>query len=79
MKNFLRSLFIIPFFILVVALLTGVFSGKEKTAKKHPRPTIGEKARDFAYPDLNGKSKAFGLLWQESDIFEYLGNLVYFL
>ena len=56
MKNLLKALFVIPLIILIGALLTGLFSGKEKTARKHPRPTIGEKARDFAYPDLNGKT-----------------------
>ncbi|HHN65593.1 MAG TPA: TlpA family protein disulfide reductase [Nitrospirae bacterium] len=56
MRNILKALFIIPALILVVVVLGGVFSGKERSTKKHPRPTIGEPARDFAYPDLNGKT-----------------------
>ncbi len=70
MKNFLKALFLIPLLILVVALLGGLFSGKEKTAKKHPRPVIGEQARDFSYPGLDGR---------EVRLSDYYGKKVIFL
>lgn len=55
MKNIVKALFIIPLAILAIALATGIFTGKEDTKKKHPRPKIGDRARDFSYPDLQGK------------------------
>lgn len=70
MKNLVKALFIIPVLILLVVLLTGLFTGKEKTLKKHPRPTIGEPARDFAYPDLEGNTVRLS---------DYFGKKVIFL
>ncbi len=55
MKGLIKALVIVPVFILVVVFLAGVFGNKDEKRKKLPRPSIGEKARDFTYPDLQGR------------------------
>ncbi len=54
MKRFLRILFLAPVGILIVVILIGFLSGKQESTKKLPRPSIGEPARDFTYPSVDG-------------------------
>lgn len=55
MKALLKILVLLPLVILVIVAIAGVMGDSDKPKRKLPRPTIGDDARDFTFPDLNGK------------------------
>lgn len=54
-KLLLKALVVLPLAILVIMAVVGVLGEKDKPREKLPRLRIGEAARDFTFPDLNGK------------------------
>ncbi len=54
MKTFLRLLVALPLLILIIVVVMGALGDSDKPMKKLPRLTLGEDARDFTFPDLNG-------------------------
>ena len=55
MKSFLRLLVVLPLLILIIVVVVGMLGESDKPKKKLPRLTIGADARDFTFPDLDGK------------------------
>jgi peroxiredoxin len=55
MKSFLKLLVVLPLGILIIVVILGALGDSDKPMKKLPRPAIGDDARDFTYPDLDGK------------------------
>ena len=55
MKTFLKVLVVLPLLILIVVVVIGAMGESDKPKKKLPRLAIGEDARDFTYPDLDGR------------------------
>jgi peroxiredoxin len=55
MKKAIKILVLLPVVILAGVLVLGALGGGEKTRKRQARPSIGEPARDFTYPGLDGR------------------------
>lgn len=55
-KNLVRILFLLPILILVVVVVIGAIRDIESKDVRRSRPTIGEPARDFTYPELDGRN-----------------------
>jgi peroxiredoxin len=56
LKKIIRILVLLPILILVAAVVIGTLGESDKPREKRTRPNIGEPARDFTYPDLNGQN-----------------------
>lgn len=54
MKTLIRALIILPLAVLIAVVVIGKLSDTDNLRKKLPRPSIGDDARDFTYPDLDG-------------------------
>ncbi len=54
MNKFIKLLFVLPVLVLTVVVVIGAIRDIEKGKKRQPRPSIGDPARDFAYPGLDG-------------------------
>jgi peroxiredoxin len=54
-KNILKLLVVLPLVILVIVVVIGALGGKEEGQERLPRPSIGDPARDFTYPGLDGQ------------------------
>ncbi len=70
MNRMIKVLLLLPLGILVLVVAIGMLGGLEKGRKKRPRPSIGEPARDFTFPDLEGR---------EVSLSDYLGKKVVFV
>jgi peroxiredoxin len=70
MKRIVILLFVLPLLILAVALAIGALGGLEKSRDKFPRPSIGEPARDFTFPNLKG---------EQVSLSDYYGKKVVFV
>jgi peroxiredoxin len=68
-KHLLKFLFWLPVVILIAVAVIGALSGLEKGRKKQPRPVIGEQARDFTYPDLEGKEVSLSDFYEKKVVF----------
>jgi peroxiredoxin len=69
MNRIIKLLFVLPIIILVAVVVIGVM-GKSEKREKLPRPTIGEPARDFTFPGLDGR---------EVSLSDFYGKKVVFL
>ncbi len=69
MKRLLKLFFWLPVVILIAAVVIGALSGLEKGRKKQPRPSIGEKARDFTFPDLEGNQVSLSDFYGKKVVF----------
>lgn len=56
MKSVIRALILLPLGILIVVVVIGAMTESDKPKRKLPRPSIGDDARDFTFPDLSGKN-----------------------
>lgn len=70
MNRIIKLLFVLPVIILAVVIVVGVLGKSEISRKKEPRPQIGEPARDFTFPDLEGN---------EVSLSDFYGKKVVFL
>ena len=52
----IKTLIVLPLLILIGVVVIGSLGESDKPREKQPRPNIGEPARDFTYPDLNGQN-----------------------
>jgi peroxiredoxin len=68
MNRILKLLFVLPLIILVVVVVIGL-TGKSEKREKLPRPTIGEPARDFSFPDLDGREVSLSDFYGKKVIF----------
>jgi peroxiredoxin len=55
MNKIVKLLFLLPILILAVVVVIGAIKDVEKKSDRQIRPSIGEPARDFTYPGLDGK------------------------
>lgn len=55
MKNLVKLLFLLPILILTVVVVIGAIKDMDEGEERQERPSIGEPARDFTYPGLDGK------------------------
>ena len=55
-NSFIRLLVILPLLVLVGVIVAGNRNRTGLAPQKRHRPAIGEKARDFSFPDLQGKT-----------------------
>jgi peroxiredoxin len=55
MKNIIKVLVVLPLVILVIVVVIGALGDKEEGQERLPRPSIGDPARDFTYPGLDGR------------------------
>jgi peroxiredoxin len=56
LKAIIKILIVLPILILIAAVVVGTLGESDKPREKQPRPNIGERARDFTYPDLTGQN-----------------------
>jgi len=52
----IKTLIVLPLLILIGVVVIGTMSESDKPREKQSRPNIGEPARNFTYPDLQGQS-----------------------
>jgi peroxiredoxin len=52
----IKTLIVLPLLILIGVVVLGTLSESDNPRKKNPRPNIGDPARDFTYPDLQGNN-----------------------
>ena len=52
----IKILIALPLLILIGVVVLGTLDESDKPREKQPRPNIGEPARDFTYPDLQGRN-----------------------
>ena len=54
MKNIVKILILLPILILLVVVVIGAIKDMDEGKEKQLRPSIGDPARDFTYPGLDG-------------------------
>lgn len=54
MGKAIKALVVLPLLILAAVVVAGALRGGDGEEKRRPRPAIGDPARDFTYPDLQG-------------------------
>ncbi len=70
MNKFVKLLVVLPVLVLTVVVVIGAIRDIEKGNKRQPRPSIGDPARDFTYPGLDGVNVKLS---------DFLGKKVVFL
>jgi peroxiredoxin len=70
MNKLIKMLILLPILILAVVVTIGAIRDMDKTSERRPRPSIGDPARDFTYPGLDG---------EEVSLSDFYGNKVVFI
>jgi peroxiredoxin len=70
MNKIVKLLFLLPILTLAIVVTIGAIRDMDKSSERRPRPSIGEPARDFTYPGLDGK---------EVSLSGFFGNKVVFI
>jgi peroxiredoxin len=69
MKRIITLLFVLPVIVLIFAFVMGALGGGEKKEKKQQRPSIGEAARDFTFPDLEDREVSLSDFFGDKVVF----------
>ncbi len=69
MRVAFKLLVVLPLVVLVVVAVMGALGDSDKPKDKMPRPSIGEDARDFTYPDLNGNNVTLSSFYGRKVVF----------
>ena len=68
-KSFIKYLVWTPIIILLLIVIGTLLTREGNLENRKVRPKIGEHARDFAYPDLNGKPVALSSFYGKKVVF----------
>ncbi len=69
MKRLLKLLIWLPVIIIIAAAVIALMNEQEDGRKKKSRPSIGEQARDFIFPDLEGKEVSLSDFYGKKVVF----------
>ncbi len=69
MKRLLKLLIWLPIIIIIAAAVIALMNEQEDGRVKKPRPSIGEQARDFTFPDLEGKEVSLSDFYGKKVVF----------
>jgi peroxiredoxin len=69
MNKIVKLLFLLPILILSIVVVIGAIKDIEKKTDRQTRPTLGEPAREFTYPGLDGRDVSLSDFYGKKVVF----------